>query len=98
MDRQLLIGDVVHPRTHHLSDQLAARLAPDGLGDHSNGILRLDEAEWHGNSRAEGNKLTDRTVGGRVDGIFLRPTDHSPSASWARSSAASSLVSGGNPS
>src|ERR1700689_4156691 len=95
MDRQLLVGDVVHPRAHHLADQLAARLATDGLGDHSNGILGLDEAEWHGDSPAGGKQLTDGTVGGGVDGSFAA---HSPSASRARSSVPLSLISAGNPS
>ena len=47
VDRQFLVGDVVHPRAHDLADELAAGLAADGLGDHADRVLRLDEAEWH---------------------------------------------------
>ena len=49
---ELALGDVVHPRADDLTDELAARLAPDRLGDHPNGVLRLDEAKWHCNSQA----------------------------------------------
>ncbi len=51
VNRQLWLGDVIHPCAHDLADQLAARLAPDRLGDHSDCVLWLDEAKWHRNSR-----------------------------------------------
>ena len=46
--RELLLRDLVDPRTHQLAQQLAARLAPDRLRDHADGVLRLDETQWHG--------------------------------------------------
>src|SRR5205823_6044983 len=49
--RQFLIGDVINPGAYDLPDELPARLAPDRLGDDADGILRLNEAEWHRDSR-----------------------------------------------
>ena len=47
VDGQLLVGDVVDPRAHDLADELTASLAADGLGDHADCVLRLDEAQRH---------------------------------------------------
>ena len=47
VEGEFLVGDVVDPRPHDLADELTACLSPDGLGNDSNGILRLNEAEWH---------------------------------------------------
>ena len=47
VDLELVLGDLVDPRAHDLAEELAARLAPDALGDDSDRFLRLDEAEWH---------------------------------------------------
>ena len=58
--RQFLVGDVVDPSAHDLAHELAARLAADGLGDNADRVLRLDEAEWHRDSREVENKLTGR--------------------------------------
>ena len=73
--RELLLRDLVHPRAHQLAEQLPARLAADGLGDHADGVLRLDEAERHaaegtatgGRNRRRSRTLRDRTrsVAGR---------------------------------
>jgi hypothetical protein len=49
--RELVFGDLVDPSAHELTEQLTARLAPDGLGDDSDGVLGLDEAEGHCSSR-----------------------------------------------
>jgi hypothetical protein len=46
--RELLLGDLVHPRAHELAEDLPAGLAPDRLRDDADGVLRLDEAERHG--------------------------------------------------
>src|ERR1700729_716061 len=70
--RQLPLGDVVHPRAHDLADELAARLAPDRLGDHSYCVLWLDEAKWHRDSRGDCKTLTSGTVGTGEDGTFVR--------------------------
>ena len=42
---ELLVGDVVNPCAHDLADQLAAGLAPHGIGDHPDRVLGLDEAQ-----------------------------------------------------
>ncbi len=47
VDGELLVGDVVDPRAHNLADELAAGLTADGLGDHADCVLRLDEAQRH---------------------------------------------------
>ena len=44
---ELLVGDLVDPRAHQLAQQLAAGLAPDRFGDDADGVLRLDETQWH---------------------------------------------------
>jgi hypothetical protein len=44
---ELVVGDLVDPRAHELSEQLAAGLTTDGLGDYSNGFVGFDEAERH---------------------------------------------------
>src|ERR1700704_283637 len=54
VDGQLWLRDVIDPSAHDLADDLTARLAPDRLGDHSNGVLRLDEAKGHRDSRGGG--------------------------------------------
>ena len=54
--RELRLGDLVHPRLDDLAEDLATRLAANGIGDHPDGVLRLDEAEWH-----RGSPLGDRT-------------------------------------
>jgi len=51
---QLGLRNVVDPRAHDLTDELTACLASDRLGDHSNGVLRLDEAKGHRDSRGGG--------------------------------------------
>jgi len=45
--RELLLGDLVDPGANELAEQLSARFAADGLGDHSDRILRFDETEGH---------------------------------------------------
>src|ERR1700729_844575 len=47
MERELPVGKIVNPCAHHLADELPAGLAADGVGDHSDRVVRLDEAEWH---------------------------------------------------
>jgi hypothetical protein len=51
VQREFLVGDVVHPCPDDLADQLAAGLAADRLRDHADRILGLYEAEGHGGSR-----------------------------------------------
>ena len=58
VDRQLLVGDVIHPCAHDLADKLTARLAADRLGDHADGVLGLDEAKGHW--RLQGEQLRRR--------------------------------------
>ena len=59
--RELLLGDLVDPRAHQLAQQLATRLAPDRLGDDADGVLRLDETQWHD---ARARYARDRTEPG----------------------------------
>jgi hypothetical protein len=47
MGRKLLLGDLIDPRVDELAEQLPARLAADGLGDHPDRVLGFDEAEGH---------------------------------------------------
>jgi hypothetical protein len=42
---ELGLGDLVHPRAHDLPQDLAPCLTPDRIGDHADGVLRLDEAQ-----------------------------------------------------
>ena len=48
VDLQLVVRDLVDPRTDHLAEKLAPRLAADRLRHHADRLLGLDEAEWHG--------------------------------------------------
>jgi hypothetical protein len=64
---ELGLGDLVHPGTHDFAEDLPTRLAADGFGYYSYGVLRFDEAEWH-----RGSVLQDRDtqkVGGAADVI-----------------------------
>src|SRR5690349_6152612 len=47
---ELGLRDLVHPGPYDFTEDLPTRLAPDGLGDHSYGVLRFDEAEGHRDS------------------------------------------------
>ena len=63
---QLGLGDLVDPGAHELAEQLTAGLAADRLRDHADGVLRLNEAQWHGG--AHGTGCTGQTAqwgGGR---------------------------------
>ncbi len=42
---ELVLGDLVDPRTHGFSEELAARLAPDRVGDGADCVGWIDEAE-----------------------------------------------------
>ncbi len=42
---ELGLRDLVDPRPHDLSEDLAACLTPNGVGDDPDGVLRFDEAE-----------------------------------------------------
>jgi hypothetical protein len=44
---EIVLGDLVHPRTNDLAKQLPPGLAPDGLGDDADRVLGFDEAERH---------------------------------------------------
>src|SRR3954447_3069285 len=44
---ELAIRDLIDPRAHDLTDELAPRLAADRLGDDSYGVLGFDETERH---------------------------------------------------
>ncbi len=48
VEGELLVGQVVDPCAHDLTDELPAGLAADGVRDHSDGVVGLDEAERHG--------------------------------------------------
>ena len=50
---ELGLRDLVHPGPHDFAEDLPTRLAPDGLGDDSYGVLRFDEAEGHRGSGLE---------------------------------------------
>jgi hypothetical protein len=39
------LRDLVHPGPDNLTEDLTAGFTPDRLGDHSYGVLRLDEAK-----------------------------------------------------
>ena len=45
---EVALGDLIDPRPHHLAENLSARFAPDGVCDHPDGVLRLNEAQRHG--------------------------------------------------
>src|SRR5687768_18327504 len=63
VDHQLVVWNLVHPRGHHLTEELQASLTSNRLGNDANGLLGLDEAQWHG-----------AKVGGAPDGMAHRPT------------------------
>src|SRR5215212_2909947 len=56
VDLELVVGDLVDPRAHDLAQELAARLAPDALGDDPDRFLRLDEAQWHDRQSRTGSR------------------------------------------
>jgi hypothetical protein len=61
---------------------LATRLAPDRLRDHADGVLRLDETQWHGAWHATG--VTGRNPG-RYESRYLRAVDPArPRGVWIR--------------
>src|SRR5947209_16367208 len=62
---ELGFGDLVHPRLHDFAEDLATRLAADRLGDHPDGVLRLDETEWHGALAREQDDAEGRRRPGR---------------------------------
>ena len=47
VERELLVGKIVDPCAHNLADELPSSLAADGICDHSDGVVWLDEAERH---------------------------------------------------
>src|SRR4051794_39238832 len=96
---ELALRDLVHPRAHQLTEQLPARLATDRFGDHSDGVLGFDEAEWHPSSSSEwgdddvvhGTRCVGRHNGevpGRYESWFLSARDAEPGrpprALWIR--------------
>ncbi|MGZ4231825.1 MAG: hypothetical protein ACXVVQ_10405 [Solirubrobacteraceae bacterium] len=66
---ELGLRDLVHPGPYDFTENLPTRLAPDGFGDHSYGVLRFDEAEGHRDSglvdadAAEGRRWRGRKGG-----------------------------------
>ena len=87
--RQLGLGDLVDPGAHELAEQLTAGLAADRLRDHADGVLRLNEAQWHG--AAHGTGCVGRhngAVAGRYESWFLSARDTEPGrpprALWIR--------------
>jgi hypothetical protein len=68
MGLEVGLGDLVDPGADELAEELPPRLATHGLGDDSDGITGLDEAQGHRISRvAQGVGGTGRTVGGGAD-------------------------------
>src|SRR5205807_9841727 len=65
---QIALGDLVHPRAHHLADELPTRLTAHRLGDDADGVLGFDEAKGHCSSGARLQGMCAHTVPGRVDG------------------------------
>src|SRR5882757_5677254 len=47
MRRQLALGNLIHPRTYQLAEDLPTGLPAHGLGDHPDRVLRFDETERH---------------------------------------------------
>ncbi len=44
---ELPVGKIVDPCAHNLADKLPSSLATNGICDHPDGVVRLDEAERH---------------------------------------------------
>ena len=87
--RQLGLGNLVDPGAHELAEQLPAGLAADRLRDHADGVLRLNEAQWH--FAAHGTGCVGRhngVVAGRYESWFLSARDAEPGrpprALWIR--------------
>ena len=51
---ELGLGDLIHPGAHDLPEDLPPGLPSHRLGNDPDGVLRLDEAQWHGRSGLTG--------------------------------------------
>jgi hypothetical protein len=56
---KLALGDLINPSGHHLTEDLTACFAPDGIGYDTNGILWLNETK-------EQRALRDRRIDNRT--------------------------------
>ena len=81
--RQLVLGDVVHPRLDHGRQQRTPRLAADRLGDHADRLRRLHEAKRH---RRQDRRRSRRNHGMETR-ILLgwRPSSGGSGRRWAGS-------------
>ena len=79
---ELGLGDLVDPRLDDLAEDLATRLPADRLGDDPDGVLRLDEAEWHLAAELGGARTDER---GRLGPTTTGRSPHPDVASSGRS-------------
>src|SRR3954452_6527735 len=55
---QFGLRDLIDPGAHELAEELPAGLAADRFRDHADGVLRLNEAQWHGGPSRYGVRRT----------------------------------------